>query len=483
MSDVASRPWPAFDGRVPTPREPGDGRRPHDAGVAVSGLRRGPPAAGRGDDRRVPALLPGLRRAVPRATAGPGGRRRRRSAASPIRAGRGRWPSHGGARRCGGWSGRTALGVFAGSIAMLALGGFVPVIRGWLRDEIDGWAGIVEALGGVRVVTKTSDPDGDLGPVLARADAPRLFDGGRRGLATAGSAPPRADPADVPALLRRGRLGAVAGPGPGPPPAPRAEPGRAPRGAGARAGAPGAGRRDPGGAIGAVRRGARPCPGALRRRRPVARPAPRLGAALLARDEPPDRADRARPGGPRRPLGRHHRRRPCRLLGAGQGRDGAAPLPRGPRPLRSRSPRRPQPLRLLPRLLVSPPGRGPLGDAAPDPGQRPRDGRPRPTPPCPTASPSSNPTPTPARTRPTPSPPPPCSATSRRSSRCSTTASSASPPSSRPSITSPGPDPAPVRRPTVATAVRGCARGWTDGKPPSWCADGIGPATANERNS
>ena len=68
------------------------------------------------------------------------------------------------------------LGVFAGTIAMLALGGFAPVIRGWLRDEIDGWAGIVEALGGVRVVTRTSDPDGDLGPVLARADAPRLFD-------------------------------------------------------------------------------------------------------------------------------------------------------------------------------------------------------------------------------------------------------------------------------------------------------------------
>jgi Zn-dependent protease with chaperone function len=68
------------------------------------------------------------------------------------------------------------LGVLAGTIAMLAMGGFAPVIRGWLLDEIDGWAGIVEALGGVRVVTKTNDPDGDLGPVLARADAPRLFD-------------------------------------------------------------------------------------------------------------------------------------------------------------------------------------------------------------------------------------------------------------------------------------------------------------------
>ena len=71
------------------------------------------------------------------------------------------------------WSYR--LGVLAGSTALLATGGCVPVVRGWLRDEIDSWGGVLEALGGVHVVTEVQDPDGDLGPVLARADAPPLF--------------------------------------------------------------------------------------------------------------------------------------------------------------------------------------------------------------------------------------------------------------------------------------------------------------------
>ncbi len=71
------------------------------------------------------------------------------------------------------WSYR--LGVLAGSTALLATGGCVPVVQGWLRDEIDSWGGVLEALGGVHVVTEVQDPDGDLGPVLARADAPPLF--------------------------------------------------------------------------------------------------------------------------------------------------------------------------------------------------------------------------------------------------------------------------------------------------------------------
>jgi Zn-dependent protease with chaperone function len=66
-------------------------------------------------------------------------------------------------------------GVFVGTIAQLALGGFVPVIRGWLHDEIEGWGGVIEALGGVHIVTETRDPDADLGPVLARPDAPLIF--------------------------------------------------------------------------------------------------------------------------------------------------------------------------------------------------------------------------------------------------------------------------------------------------------------------
>ncbi|MEJ7638282.1 MAG: M48 family metalloprotease, partial [Singulisphaera sp.] len=107
------------------------------------------------------------------------------------------------------------LGVFAGSIAMLARGGFAPVIRGWLRDEIDGWAGMVEALGGVRVVTRRAIPTATWAR-CSPVPTPPALRRGRRGLATPGSAPPGRS-ADVSALLRRGRLGAVAGPGPGPP--------------------------------------------------------------------------------------------------------------------------------------------------------------------------------------------------------------------------------------------------------------------------
>lgn len=66
-------------------------------------------------------------------------------------------------------------GVFVGSLVLLACGGIIPVGRAWLRDEITDLGGLVEALGGVRVVTETKDPDGDLGPVLAYTDAPLLF--------------------------------------------------------------------------------------------------------------------------------------------------------------------------------------------------------------------------------------------------------------------------------------------------------------------
>jgi Zn-dependent protease with chaperone function len=66
-------------------------------------------------------------------------------------------------------------GVLASSSTLLALGGFVPVVRGWLHDEVKGWGGVLETLGGVHVVTETRDPDADLGPVLARSDAPLLF--------------------------------------------------------------------------------------------------------------------------------------------------------------------------------------------------------------------------------------------------------------------------------------------------------------------
>jgi hypothetical protein len=66
-------------------------------------------------------------------------------------------------------------GVVAGSAALLACGGFVPILRGWLRDEIKDLDGFLDALGAVHVVTQTRDPDADLGPVLAFTDAPLLF--------------------------------------------------------------------------------------------------------------------------------------------------------------------------------------------------------------------------------------------------------------------------------------------------------------------
>ncbi|QEH35562.1 Protease HtpX [Aquisphaera giovannonii] len=62
-----------------------------------------------------------------------------------------------------------------GALAMLALGGFVPVLGGWLRNEVSGWADVVRTLGGSWFSVATSDPDSDLGPVLGRVDAPLLF--------------------------------------------------------------------------------------------------------------------------------------------------------------------------------------------------------------------------------------------------------------------------------------------------------------------
>ena len=67
------------------------------------------------------------------------------------------------------------IGTFVGSVVMLVLGGFVPVGRGWLRNEISGWSDVVGALGGVWFRVVTQDPDSDLGPVVARVDAPLLF--------------------------------------------------------------------------------------------------------------------------------------------------------------------------------------------------------------------------------------------------------------------------------------------------------------------
>ncbi len=72
--------------------------------------------------------------------------------------------------------GAYGLGLAAGSTVMLALGGFVPVLRRWLNDEVAGPADVVGVLGGVAVPRSTRDPDADFGPKLRRLDAPGLFD-------------------------------------------------------------------------------------------------------------------------------------------------------------------------------------------------------------------------------------------------------------------------------------------------------------------
>ena len=59
---------------------------------------------------------------------------------------------------------------------MIGLGGFVPVGRRWLDGRLNGWGTVVEALGGAWPRSATKDPDADLGPAVARADAPGLFD-------------------------------------------------------------------------------------------------------------------------------------------------------------------------------------------------------------------------------------------------------------------------------------------------------------------
>ena len=44
-----------------------------------------------------------------------------------------------------------------------------------VAQRIDDWSGVVAILGGVWFQVETQNPDSDLGPVLARVDAPQLF--------------------------------------------------------------------------------------------------------------------------------------------------------------------------------------------------------------------------------------------------------------------------------------------------------------------
>ncbi|MEW4568684.1 M48 family metallopeptidase [Tautonia sp. JC769] len=82
------------------------------------------------------------------------------------------------------------LGNTLGAAGLIALGGFVPVVGGWLDDRVSCWADVLATLGGVRPTAEVADPDGDHGPVLGRTDAPELFDEVAALARRAGARPP-----------------------------------------------------------------------------------------------------------------------------------------------------------------------------------------------------------------------------------------------------------------------------------------------------
>jgi len=68
------------------------------------------------------------------------------------------------------------LGLGLGTVGLLASGGFVLVLRGWLNDSVTNWSDLIRTLGGVSVKLDSTDPDADFGPILRRSQAPPLFD-------------------------------------------------------------------------------------------------------------------------------------------------------------------------------------------------------------------------------------------------------------------------------------------------------------------
>jgi Zn-dependent protease with chaperone function len=69
------------------------------------------------------------------------------------------------------WTGTVAM-----TVVILAGGGVFRALAGWVRNEIQSWGDVVQCFGGVWFRVETNNPDADLGPVLARVDAPQLFD-------------------------------------------------------------------------------------------------------------------------------------------------------------------------------------------------------------------------------------------------------------------------------------------------------------------
>ena len=66
-------------------------------------------------------------------------------------------------------------GVAAGTAGLLACGGFVPVVKGWMDDRVSNWGTSSSRLGGIRLDARPADPDADWGPILSRTDASTLF--------------------------------------------------------------------------------------------------------------------------------------------------------------------------------------------------------------------------------------------------------------------------------------------------------------------
>lgn len=74
----------------------------------------------------------------------------------------------------------TELVFRAGAVMWMAVlapcGGFVPILKSWLDDDLGGWKGAVETLGGAWPSQAPKDPDMDWGPPLLRSDGPAVFD-------------------------------------------------------------------------------------------------------------------------------------------------------------------------------------------------------------------------------------------------------------------------------------------------------------------
>ena len=171
-----------------------------------------------------------LRRDLPRTAARPVARRRA-ALRPPLPRRPARSRLSGGARRCGRSSGPTARGSSAGSAALLG----VRRVRAGdprLAPRRDQRLGR-RARGARRRPRRHRDPGPRRRPRPGAGPdrRPAALLGRQRGRAAARGQAARSDPADLSALLRRGRLGAVAGLDPRAAAAAGADPGRASRGA------------------------------------------------------------------------------------------------------------------------------------------------------------------------------------------------------------------------------------------------------------